>query len=108
MNTSQYKKLILDKVDYNPKFEFAYDQFARLFFDRDILQHQVDQEGYTYKAGDLTKPNPAVAQLREVQKQILTFYTRFGLTDRDNQLLTKDLPKEEDFSEFDGLKGTDA
>lgn len=107
MNASQYKKLILDMVDYNSKFEFAYDQFARLLSDKDILQQQVDREGYTYKSGDFIKPNPAVAQLREVQKQILTFYTRFGLTDRDNQLLTKDLPKEDDFSEFDGLKGTD-
>ncbi|WP_039905470.1 P27 family phage terminase small subunit [Acetobacter tropicalis] len=102
------KQKILDLFEEKnrERFELLTNMLVRLIEDQKELQDIVDREGYTYKAGELTKPNPAVAQLRETQKQILTMSARFGLSPRDLQLLERDLEKEkeeEDFSEFGDL-----
>lgn len=102
------KDKILDLFEEKNKERFSLlaDMLVRLIEDQKVLQDIVDSEGYTYKAGELTKPNPAVAQLRETQKHILTMSARFGLSPRDLQLLERDLEKEkeeEDFSEFGDL-----
>ncbi|GAN84014.1 P27 family phage terminase small subunit [Novacetimonas hansenii] len=99
-----YEQKIKTMVDDKPQYEFAIKQFARLLTDRDALQALVDEQGFTYRAGDLIKPNPAVGQLREVQKQLLTFYSRFGLTSRDERLLEKEQEEDTDLSEFSDLE----
>ncbi|MBS0984594.1 P27 family phage terminase small subunit [Gluconobacter cerinus] len=88
------------------QFEPFIKMFEDLVEDYRILKQLIEQEGYTYKAGGLTKPNPAVAQLRETQKQMLSLSRRFGLTPYDLNLLKRDQleqAQEEDFSEFGDL-----
>lgn len=88
------------------QFEPFIEMFEDLVQDYQVLKELIKQEGYTYKCGGLTKPNPAVAQLRETQKQMLSLSRRFGLTPYDLNLLKRDQTEqnsEEDFSEFGDL-----
>ena len=98
MDKNKLQTLLTEPVD-----DYVLEHFLALVADEKTLRDVVDREGFTYAAGDLIKPHPAVGQLRETQKQILTFYTRFGLTPRDRQLLTKDEKAAEDFSQFSDL-----
>ena len=88
------------------QFEHFIQMFEDLIQDYQILKQLVNQQGYTYQCGGLTKPNPAVAQMRETQKQMLSLSRRFGLTPYDLNLLKRDIQTEdtgEDFSEFGDL-----
>lgn len=103
------KEKILDMFEEKnrERFNLLTDMLVKLIEDQRVLQDKVDSEGYTYKAGELIKPNPAVGQLRETQKQILTMSARFGLSPRDLQLLERNsetiTEEEPDFSEFGDL-----
>lgn len=108
MTKEEYKQRLIKILDLkDDDFCLALDQFSQLLQDRDKLQKLVDTQGFTYQAGDLWKPNPAQGQLRETQKQILTFYSRFGLTPRDKQLLMRESQiddGDQDFSEYSDLQ----
>ncbi|KAB8122208.1 P27 family phage terminase small subunit (plasmid) [Komagataeibacter medellinensis] len=108
MTKEEYKQQLIKILgSKDSQFCLALDQFSQLLQDRDELQKLVDTQGFTYQAGDLWKPNPAQGQLRETQKQILTFYSRFGLTPRDKQLLMRESQvdaEDGDFSEYSDLQ----
>ena len=70
-------------------FEPLLDMLITTIDEYNLLKSIVDSEGFTYKAGPLTKPNPAVTQMREAQKTIFTLSTRFGLSPRDKKLISE-------------------
>ena len=89
-------------------FQITEKLLDSLLEDQSTLLGIVRQEGFTYQSGEFIKPNPAVAQLRETQKLILTLSARYGLSPRDKQLLERDIKPEEsseDFTEFGDLNG---